>query len=87
AFTGGLVGPPGRRFDHQGDLEGTPALLTAGDPDPHVPWERVEETAAVLRRMGAEVDLRRYPGRPHAILTDELDEARRVLARALADPS
>lgn len=83
AFTGGLIGPPGHRFEHAGDLAGTPVLLSSGDPDPHVPWRRVEETAEVLRRLGAEVEVHRWPGRPHAILSQELVAARELLARVL----
>jgi predicted esterase len=33
----------------------------------------VEETADVLRGLGAEVTLRRYPGRMHTVSRDELD--------------
>src|SRR5262245_41414187 len=42
AFTGGLIGPPGTPRDYPGSLAGTPVFLGSGDPDPHVPWERVE---------------------------------------------
>jgi predicted esterase len=87
AFTGGLIGPPGHRFDHHGDLAGTPVLLSAGDPDPHVPWARVEETAEVLRRMGAAVTVRRWPGRPHTILRQEVEAARELLSGALTGAS
>lgn len=79
AFTGGLLGPPGSELAHQGDLDGTPVFLGAGDPDPHVPWNRVEETAAVLTRMGGRVTLRRYPGLGHTIGREELEEARLVV--------
>jgi predicted esterase len=72
-LTGGLIGPPGTPRDDPGSLAGTPVFLGAGDPDPHVPWARVEETAAVLARMGARVTLRRYPGLGHAIHREELD--------------
>lgn len=48
AFTGGLIGPPGTTFDYSGELSGTPCFLGAGDPDPHVPWERVKQSASVL---------------------------------------
>ena len=41
-------------------------------PDPHVPWSRVEESAANLGAMGAEVTLRRRPGFPHATHPDDL---------------
>ncbi len=70
AATGGRIGPPGTSFaasDERGPLAGTPAHLSAGDPDPHVPWSRVEETAASLRALGAEVTTEREPGFPHAV--------------------
>ena len=89
AFTGGLIGPPGQSFAHTGNLAGTPALLLSGDPDPHIPWSRVEESAAVLKSMGAEVTSRRYPGRPHTVSAEELTLAKHLIAGsfALATPS
>jgi predicted esterase len=80
AFTGGLIGPPGTQFAHSGDLAGTPCFLGAGDPDAHVPWARVEESAAVLAKLGGEATLRRYPGMPHTINDDEIEHARNILA-------
>lgn len=80
AFTGGLIGPPGSNFSHQGDLLQTPTFFGSGDPDPHVPWSRVEKSAAILTSMNAAVTLRRYPGRPHTISDDEISFARRLLA-------
>jgi predicted esterase len=80
AFTGGLIGPPGSlRHSAAGELAGTPALLCSGDPDPHVPWARVEESAAILHAMGAKVTTKRYPGRPHTITQEELELARDLL--------
>lgn len=79
AFTGGLIGPMGGLPAHSGNLEGTPCFLGTGNPDPHVPWERVNESALVLRSMGAEVTLRRYPGLGHTINRDEIEEAKRIL--------
>ena len=83
AFTGGLIGPPGTEFRYPGSLAGTPAFLGAGDPDPHVPWQRVQESATVLSNLGAEVTLKRYPGMPHTIAREELQEARLLIGRAL----
>jgi phospholipase/carboxylesterase len=79
AFTGGLIGPPGAPFTLTGDLAGTPVLLSSGDPDPHVPWARVEQSAQLLAEIGASISLRRYPGRPHTILAEEIDSARELL--------
>ena len=80
AFTGGLIGPPGTEFRYSGSLAGTPAFFGAGDPDAHVPWQRVQESASVLSAMGAEVVLQRYPGMPHTVSRQEIDEARKLLA-------
>jgi phospholipase/carboxylesterase len=85
AFTGGLIGPPGTRFDYPGDLSGTPCFFGAGDPDPHVPWERVKESASVLSALGGVVTLRRYPGLPHTINQDEIEQARQLLSRLVAE--
>lgn len=87
AFTGGLIGPPGTPRDYPGSLDGTPAFLGAGDPDPHVPWPRVEESAAVLRGVGAEVRVERYPGLGHTIADAELAIAREMLAKILGSAS
>lgn len=84
AFTGGLIGPPGSKFGYSGELSGTPVFFGAGDPDPHVPWERVEESASVLSALGGDVLLRRYPGLPHTINQDELDQARHILSTLAA---
>ncbi len=83
-LTGGLIGPPGTSRDYPGSLGGTPVFLGAGDPDAHVPFERVRESAEVLTRMGAIVELRRYPGMPHTVNEDELGVCRALLRRLLS---
>ena len=84
AFTGGLVGPEGWDLAHPGDLAGTPAFFGSGDPDPHVPWSRVQESADILAGMGAVVTARRYPGRPHTVSADELDYAKQFVRATFA---
>ena len=79
AFTGGLIGPLDQNLHHDGSLVGVHALFSSGDPDPHVPWARVEASAKEYRRMGARVQLNRYPGRPHTIFEEELDTARPLI--------
>jgi predicted esterase len=86
-FSGGLVGPPGTAFDYPGSLAGTSVFLGCSDVDPHIPKERVEETAAALSRLGAEVDARLYPGMGHTVNADELMAARALLAAAFAAPA
>ncbi len=86
AFSGGLIGPPGTRWDAGGSLDGTPAFFGCSDVDAHVPRGRVEESARVLERMGAEVVLRIYPGMGHVVSDDELTYARRIVAAVADEP-
>lgn len=85
AFTGGLIGPPDADLSHAGDLAGTPVFFGSGDPDPHVPWERVQQSADVLTEMGASVTARRYQGRPHTITRDEIGYAKQLIHDAFSD--
>lgn len=79
-LTGGLIGPPGSLGGYEGTLAGTPIFLGSGDPDPHVPWARVEETAAILSGLGARVELQCYPGRAHTISPEELQRLDSLVA-------
>ena len=79
AFTGGLLGPLGSDLHHAGSLQSTEILLSSGDPDPHVPWSRVEETADEFRSMGAAVRIARLKGRSHTILPEEIRTAQELL--------
>lgn len=79
AFTGGLIGPAGTPRSHQGNFEGTPVFIGSSDVDPHVPLERVRESSAVFRRMGASVDERIYPGMGHTVNADEVRAADALL--------
>jgi predicted esterase len=79
AFSGGLLGSEGTPREYEGSLAGTPVFLGYGDRDPHLPKRRVEETAAVLERLGAEVTRRVYPGLAHAIDPEEMGTARQIL--------
>jgi predicted esterase len=79
-FSGGLIGPPGTARDYPGNFEGAPVFVGCSDVDAHIPLERVHETAAVFRGMGARVDERIYAGMEHTIVRDELDAATALLA-------
>lgn len=83
AFSGGLIGPPGSRWDFGGDLAGTPVFLGCSDRDPHIPRERVGESARVLAERGGQVTERIYPGLGHTVNDDELAFVRGMLAGLL----
>lgn len=80
AFSGGVIGPAGTPRDYAGSFAGTPVFLGCSDVDPHIPVERVRESAEIFRRMGATVDERIYPRMGHTINQDELAAVGRLLA-------
>ncbi|MGQ0765832.1 MAG: alpha/beta hydrolase [Gemmatimonadota bacterium] len=82
-FSGGLIGPPGTARAYSGSLGGTPVLLGCSDVDAHVPLARIDETAAVLAGMGANVDKRIYAGMGHLVNEDEIAAGRALVAELL----
>jgi predicted esterase len=83
-LSGGLFGPDGTPRDYPGSLDGTPVFLGCSDMDFHIPKARVDETAQVLQRMGANVTERLYPGMGHTINQDEIEFVRGMMKGLLA---
>jgi len=80
AYSGGLIGPPGTGWPATGSFDGAPAFLGCSDRDPHIPLERVDETAAALAGMRATVTRRIYPGMGHTVNEEEIAFARELMA-------
>lgn len=78
-LSGGVIGPDDTPRDYAGSFSGTPIFLGCSDIDSHIPKKRVEETAAVLQRMKAEVTMRIYPGMGHLVNEDEIAEVKRMM--------
>lgn len=81
-LSGGLIGPPGTPRDYPGSLSRTPVFLGCSDQDPHIPLDRVEDTARVFVEMGGSVDKRIYPGLGHTVNDDEIEAVRCLVASA-----
>jgi phospholipase/carboxylesterase len=84
-LSGGLIGPDDTPRDYAGSLDGTPVFLGCSDIDGHIPAERVEESAAILRRLGGEVTMRLYPGMGHLVNEDEIEAVRSMLSGVLGE--
>ena len=85
ALSGGLIGPDDTPRDYPGSLDATPVFLGCSDVDFHIPRERVELTAEVLRRMGADVDMRLYPGMGHTVNGDEIEAVKGMMERVICE--
>ena len=83
-LSGGLIGPPGTTWDDvTTSLDGTPVFLGCSDVDPHIPAERVLESEAVFRRLGASVTRKLYPGMGHTVIPDEISHVQRAMDSVL----
>lgn len=80
ALSGGLIGETIDPDDYAGDLERTPVFFGCSDVDPHIPEERVHESADVFERLNADVTRRLYPGMGHTINEDEGERVSAMIA-------
>ncbi len=89
AFSGALIGTadadgvndmgyPEKSFQYAGKRTGR-AWLSCHQRDPHIPLRRVEDSAAVLRALGTEVDLEIFPGAGHGVMRQDISALRRAL--------
>jgi predicted esterase len=83
-FSGGVIGPPGTPRNYSGSLDGTPVFIGCSDVDPHIPVERVHETAEVFTKLGGRVTKKIYPGLGHTVIKNELDHALEIVNEAMA---
>ena len=66
-LSGGLIGPEIQKSHYSGDFEGTEIFIGCSDVDHHIPESRLHESESLVRKMGAKVDKRIYPGMDHII--------------------
>jgi phospholipase/carboxylesterase len=81
AFTGGLLGPRGTNWDVPVSAwAGMPVVLGGSREDPWVPYDRMQETATVMRSGGAVVESYYKDGDEHAVYAPQLRVAQEILA-------
>jgi predicted esterase len=78
-LSGGLIGPDDTPRNYPGTFRGAPVFLGCSDIDFHIPAPRVEQTAAVLSGMDADVTMRLYPGMGHLVNEDEIERVRAMM--------
>src|SRR6266498_5028382 len=83
-LSGALIGPDDTPRNYPGSLAGTPVFLGCSDVDFHVPKERVDQTAEVLKKLGGNVTERLYPNMDHSVNQNEIDFVRGMMQALLA---
>ncbi|QOL79645.1 alpha/beta hydrolase [Pseudooceanicola spongiae] len=71
-----LYGHSPKRFDYAPRIEELVIDMSCHERDPHIPLSRFEESAVILRRLGACVTRRVYPGAGHGILDADITALR-----------
>lgn len=79
-LSGALIGNIVDQDDYDGDLEGRPVFLGCSDVDPHIPEDRVHESAAIFEQLNGDVTKRLYEGMSHGINQDEIDQVSTMVA-------
>ncbi len=78
APTEAMYGHAGKRFDYTGRRLGK-VWLSVHARDPHIPLARVNESAGVLREMGADVEATVFPGAGHGVMAVDMAALRGTL--------
>jgi len=78
-LSGALIGPDDMPREYKGSLAGMPVFLGCSSVDFHVPKERVDQTAEVLRKLDGQVTERLYPNLDHSVNQDEIDFVRGMM--------
>lgn len=81
-LSGGLIGPDNTPRDYAGSFDNTPVFMGCSDVDFHIPAVRVTESAVILKRMGANVNVQLYPGMGHTVSDEEIAQVRLVMEQA-----
>lgn len=81
-FSGGLIGlgPTVSSSLYSGSLAGTPVFMGCSDRDFHIALDRFEKSGQILSELGADVNLKVYPGMDHTIIPEEISEAKKIIA-------
>jgi len=79
AFTGGLIGNVLNEEKYHGNFEGTKVFIGNSDRDPHVPLLRSEQSKDIMKKLGADVTLKVYPGMGHSINEDEINWVKKYI--------
>lgn len=77
-LSGGLIGS--ETEDFEGDMKSTPVYIGCSDSDPHIPLERVKDTASVFDSLNADIETYIFEGSHHGITSQEKETLSRMIS-------
>jgi predicted esterase len=83
-LSGGLIGADDEPRHDNGNFSGTPIFLGCSEVDFHIPQQRVQHAAEILRALGGNVTMRLYPNMDHTVNHDEIKFVRDMMASLAA---
>jgi predicted esterase len=78
-LSGGVIGADGEPRRDKGNFLKTPIFLGCSEVDFHIPKERIEQSAKILRELDGEVTMRLYPNMDHTVNHDEIKFVRELM--------
>ena len=78
-LSGGLIGEKINKNNYSGSFDKCPIFLGCSNIDPHIPEERVNESAEILEEFGASVTKRIYKNMGHTINQDEINFVKSIM--------
>ena len=78
-----LYGHTPKQFTYPAQPPGSQVLLGCHERDPHIPLARVQESAAMFEKLGAEVQTQILAGAGHGVVDEELRAVRSLLNRGV----
>jgi predicted esterase len=83
-LSGGLIGAEDEPRHDNGSFSGTPIFLGCSEVDFHIPQQRVQHAAEILRELGGNVTMRLYPNMDHTVNQDEIEFVRNMMTALAA---
>lgn len=77
-LSGGLIGQELNSFS--GDMKRTEVFIGCAENDPHIPVERVNDTADIFEDLNAEVEKHIFEGSHHGIVAYEIERAQEIIS-------
>lgn len=83
-LSGALMGPEDTPRDYEGSLDNTPVWVGGANRDPWMKETQLTDTANVLKKLGANVDMQIHDSSDHTIRPVDVERAASIISKAVS---